>query len=1205
MPKWNGGLIVFTMFVCYMLESMFFQRKMFISTQVNLGIISTLLSAIYEKLMVVDLSGEYSFNIKNAAKDARKNSRTTAGEIINLLSTDVHIFAEFCASIGLIWSIPLQICVAVVIQWYLLGKAVFAFIGIVILVIIIEAVVSNFLKNFQLLKLHTWEKVFEKKLTDIRANELKSLKNFLYLNSSNLSVSLFVPNLVIFTTLAVYSRWIGHLDARRAFTSFAMFNVIQHELFLLPIIINLIAKNVVAVSRLEKFLKLPNRTPYVEKLISNDELPVRITCGSFKRHQNGNLVLENRSLTGIVGQVGSGKSTLLEAVMGNLLRVSGHVKIKGRLGYVPQQAWIINASLRDNILLGETYDEEKFNEVVNACALAEDILQLPAGDLTQIGEKGINLSGGQKQRVSLARSIYQDCDVYLFDDPLSAVDSHVATHIFDSLIGPHGMLKNKTRLLVTHAVNILPHVDQVVVLDGGCIVEQGTYQQLMDNGRYINKVLTSFEKIEHKLSKRNGDEQIEHRKMESDTGFNLTADYNNESTGTITWSTYNFYLKLLKYKWAFLAAGSFIAFKTFQIISYIWITNLAADKHLAELYDELRNESSHETFRSNTSHQTIFFNSDYINGVNHHLKVYGLLLLGHGIFVALYCIIRTNTLINASRRLHSSMIHRVIRSTMTFFYDVSAGRIINRQALHLDIFYLEVCLNIEKFMISNKVVLFLRFSKDLDAFDCTLADLFHQTFYLLTSLVGTLIVVSVMIPVFLFAAVLLLLLFLALQHFYLPTVCQLKWLSSNSRSPIYTHVCETVDGLASIKAFNKQKMFVRKFEELVNENIACECAINAADRWLGTNLELIGAALTLLAGIFFIISRDLLSGSIVGYCIAASINDSFTLSQFVMISSNIHITMVSLQRMKEYLHVDLEDYDDDDDEDDERCKDKKQADKKLSTVKPFKEGSIEFFNYSMKYKEGLDYALKNIHFSIKPSEKVGIMGRTGAGKSSLISALFRFGQSEGSIYIDNYDISKLPLKILRSNITVLSQDPFIFSDTIRMNLDPTSKLKESDAVIWKALEQVSLLHVIKSLPGQLDFFCEANGNNFSVGQRQLLCLARTLLHKTSILILDEATAAVDVETDKLIQSTISREFKDCTVIIIAHRMSSTASCDRGGFKNCHAWGYQDNVAASLFPGGIAVGLASCPFHTTNNFIFPALERTSGRSSELYFLRKQQ
>ncbi|ESN96341.1 hypothetical protein HELRODRAFT_67771, partial [Helobdella robusta] len=209
-----------------------------------------------------------------------------------------------------------------------------------------------------------------------------------------------------------------------------------------------------------------------------------------------NLNIVDNSLTAVVGQVGSGKSTLLSAILGDLILAYGQIQMKGRLGYVPQQAWIMNASLRDNILLGEAYDEEKFNEVVNACALAEDILQLPAGDLTQIGEKGINLSGGQKQRVSLARSIYQDCDVYLFDDPLSAVDSHVATHIFDSLIGPHGMLKNKTRLLVTHAVNILPHVDQVVVLDGGCIVEQGTYQQLMNNGRYINKVLKSFRKVD-------------------------------------------------------------------------------------------------------------------------------------------------------------------------------------------------------------------------------------------------------------------------------------------------------------------------------------------------------------------------------------------------------------------------------------------------------------------------------------------------------------------------------------------------------------------------------------------------------------------------------------------------------------------------------------------------------------------------------------
>ncbi|ESN96340.1 hypothetical protein HELRODRAFT_163392 [Helobdella robusta] len=437
---------------------------------------------------------------------------------------------------------------------------------------------------------------------------------------------------------------------------------------------------------------------------------------------------------------------------------------------------------------------------------------------------------------------------------------------------------------------------------------------------------------------------------------------------------------------------------------------------------------------------------------------------------------------------------------MTFYYGVSSGQIINR------------------------------FSKDLDVLDLTLADLTHRIIYHLTSFVGTLVVVVITIPLYFSVVLILLFFFFALQHYYLPTVCQLKWLSSNSRSPIYTHVCETVDGLASIKAFNKQKMFVRKFEKLVNENISYECAINAADRWLGVNLGLIGAALTLFAGIFSIIGRHSLSGSIVGYCMASTFHDSFTLSRLIIVFSSIKIAMVSLERMKEYFKIEVESYDDDDEDDG-----KQQTKKKLSPSIIFHDGKIEFIKYSMKYREELNYALKNINLIIKPREKVGIMGSTGAGKSSLISALFRFSQSEGSIYVDNYDISKLPLKILRSNFSVLSQDPFIFSDTIRMNLDPTSEHKGSDAVIWKALEQC--WPTSASVPGS-----NSAPQNFNpyLG-RSYCCLFETC---TALHLKCVTSSAVDVETDKLIQSTISREFKDCTVIIIAHRMSSTASCDR-------------------------------------------------------------
>ncbi|ESN96344.1 hypothetical protein HELRODRAFT_189204 [Helobdella robusta] len=1223
-PLWNGVVITTLFFVIYAIESISYQRMTYLGLRVNYGVTSTLIAVIYNKLISLDLNSKQSF-LSSSRKLAHHKSRnstnnnsvtaTTNGEILNLLSTDVYIVGEFFSHSYLIWATPLQIILLIVLLWHLLGRAIIILISIIIIVVITVAAISYPLKAYQirqmkwkdkrlkfldeilnkikLLKFYTWESVFEKKLADLRGFELNGLKKFFYLNSINVFISLFVPNLVTFATFSVYSLYVGFLDARVAFTSFSLFGLFQFQLYLTPVIITLSIKSRVSLRRIENFLRLTEQMNYVENITDTESATVGdkrtslvITDGSFKWSQVGPLVLSNinlrvqePSLVAIVGQVGSGKSAILSAILGELHKVQGQVEVKGRIAYVPQEAWILNASLRDNILLGQPYEKKKFNEIIGACALTEDLLLLSEGEMTEIGEKGVNLSGGQKQRVSLARSIYQDCDVYLFDDPLSAVDSHVATHIFDSLIGPHGMLKNKTRLLVTHAVNILPHVDQVVVLDGGCIVEQGTYQQLMNNDKYITRVLTSNDHAAKLLNDkfddglRNGninDNSREPDRTEFDTivvddvaegKANLFG--NPEVIGKVTWSAYRFYLTLLKYKWAFLAVACFLIFRTFQTLSYIWITRWTGDRHLFKLYNgNIENSSYGAGFNRNitlniynqTSHSTgdiinasdinsndagaaarsynglnafTFTYDNYEDGVMHYVSRYGFLLLAHAFFVILYCVVRIETSVKACKRLHSTMVHRIMRATMNFFYSTPTGRIINR------------------------------FSKDLDAIDNTLPDLTHQWLTVLTSLTATILVVSFSVPAFIAVVLLLLALFLSLQHFYLPTVCQLKWLSSNSRSPIYAHVCETVDGLTSMRAFNKQSMFMNRFDQLVNENTVYSCAINAADRWLSIQLEFIGCLVTLFAAVFSIVNRSSLNGSIVGYYMAATIQDSFFLCYLIKIHSSMETTMVSLLRLQEYLNVDVEAVDDCFSEDVQNGGDEVEVKQNLlahyksSRLKQeeckgnflFKNGQIEFRNYSMRYREDLDYALKHVNLLIKSREKVGIMGRTGAGKSSLISALFRFSQSEGSIYIDNYDISKLPLKVLRSNITVLSQDPFIFSDTIRMNLDPTSEHKGSDAVIWKSLEQVSLLHVIKSLPGQLDFFCEANGNNFSVGQRQLLCLARTLLHKTSILILDEATAAVDFETDKLIQSTISREFKDCTVIIIAHRMSSTASCD--------------------------------------------------------------
>ncbi|NXX54719.1 MRP1 protein, partial [Scopus umbretta] len=841
-----------------------------------------------------------------------------------------------------------------------------------------------------------------------------------------------------------------------------------------------------------------------------------------------NFTVPEGSLVAVVGQVGCGKSSLLSALLGEMDKKEGYVVVKGSVAYVPQQAWVQNATLEDNIIFGREMNESRYKRVIEACALLPDIEVLPTGDKTEIGEKGVNLSGGQKQRVSLARAVYCNADVYLLDDPLSAVDAHVGKHIFEKVIGPKGILKNKTRVLVTHAVNYLPQMDTILVMADGEISEMGSYQELLKQDGAFAEFLRTYANAEQSMENSDtnspsGKEgkpiengvlvneapgKLMHRQLSNsstysrDTGksqhHSSTAELqkplaeknswklteaDTAKTGRVKATVYWDYMK---------AIGLFISFLSIFLFMCNHIASLASNYWLSLWTDD-----------------------PVINGTqqytNVRLGVYGALGISQGIAVFGYSMVVSIGGIFASRHLHLNLLHNVLRSPMSFFERTPSGNLVNR------------------------------FSKEIDTIDSTIPPIIKMFMGSTFNVIGACIIILLATPIAAIIIPPLGLVYLFVQRFYVATSRQLKRLESVSRSPVYSHFNETLLGVSVIRAFEEQKRFIKQNDMKVDENQKAYYPSIVANRWLAVRLEYVGNCIVLFAALFAVIARNKLSAGLVGLSVSYSLQITAYLNWLVRMSSELETNIVAVERVKEYAEME------------------KEAEWSIERTAPAstwpEEGKVEFRGYGLRYREDLDLVLKNINVTINGGEKIGIVGRTGAGKSSLTLGLFRINEAaEGEIIIDGINIAKIGLHDLRFKITIIPQDPILFSGSLRMNLDPFDQ--HSDEDIWRSLELAHLKNFVSSLPDKLNHECAEGGENLSVGQRQLVCLARALLRKSKILVLDEATAAVDLETDKLIQSTIKSQFEECTVLTIAHRLNTIMDytrvlvLDRGEVVEC-------------------------------------------------------
>ncbi|XP_034253299.1 multidrug resistance-associated protein 1-like isoform X3 [Thrips palmi] len=1157
-PLWKGLLYAFAMLLTAMIQTLFLAQYFHRMFLVGMRIRTALVSAIYRKAL-------------RMSNSARKES--TVGEIVNLMSVDAQRFIDLTAYINMIWSAPLQIALALYFLWETLGPSVLAGLAVMIILIPVNGVIASKVKNLQItqmkykdervklmneilsgmkvLKLYAWEPSFEEKILKIRNKEIRVLKSAAYLNAGTAFIWACAPFLVSLVSFATYVLLDEKniLDSEKAFVSLSLFNILRFPLSMLPMMISNLVQASVSIKRINKFMNSEDLDPSNVSHDDKEDSPLVIENGTFSwgpeepaTLKNINFKVNEGSLVAVVGSVGSGKSSLVSALLGEMDKITGRVNTKGTVAYVPQQAWIQNATLKDNILFGQPADNSRYVKVVDACALKSDFDMLPGGDQTEIGEKGINLSGGQKQRVSLARAVYNDAEVYFLDDPLSAVDSHVGKHIFDNVIGPSGLLKKKTRVLVTHGITFLPEVDLIVVLKEGEVSETGTYKELLEKkGAFAEFLLHHLqeksadgdvdENLDEIKAQLEGIQGVEELKKEiirqksrvseshSDTGSNadkvsLTGSLKRAGSGSSeglrrrhssepkeptppqqdaakgeklieaekaeTGSVkWRVYAHYLRSIGLVLSVATIILNMIFQGFS------IGSNVWLSVW-------SSDDSMKNLTG-------SEYTGKRDMYLGVYGALGFGQGLGVLMTESVPRLGCVRACKKLHMVLLGGIFHASLSFFDTTPTGRILQR------------------------------FGKDVDVLDNSLPQNISDTIYCLFEVIATLVVISYSTPEFIAVILPVGLLYYFVQRFYVATSRQLKRLESVSRSPIYSHFGESITGAPSIRAYNVVNRFVNESEEKVDFNQVCFFPSIIANRWLAVRLEMVGNLIIFFAALFAVLGRESISAGLVGLSISYALQITQTLNWLVRMTSDVETNIVAVERIKEYGETPQE-----------------AAWENTTTVVEAnwpREGKVEFKDFEVRYREGLDLVLRGINFSVKGGEKVGIVGRTGAGKSSLTLALFRIIESAGGkITIDDVDIAKLGLHALRSRLTIIPQDPVLFSGSLRLNLDPFGSFKDEE--VWRALEHAHLKTFVKGLAAGLEHEVNEGGENLSVGQRQLICLARALLRKTKVLILDEATAAVDLETDDLIQRTIREEFKECTILTIAHRLNTIMDSDR-------------------------------------------------------------
>ncbi|KAF3706362.1 Multidrug resistance-associated protein 4 [Channa argus] len=1060
--------------------------------------------------------------------------KTTTGQIVNLLSNDVNKFDDVTIFLHFLWVGPLQAAAVVGLLWVEIGPSCLA--GMVVLMFLMPMqtmfgrlfskfrsktavltdsrirTMNEVVSGMRIIKMYAWEKPFAALVTEVRRKEISKVMKSSYLRGLNMASFFCASKIIVFITFTLYVLLGNTITASRVFVTVSLYSAVRLTVTLFfPSAIEKLFESRVSIRRIQEFLMLEEMTRTSPTLTQEEKEKEKEKDASIEVQdllcywdksldapslQNVSFTLGSSQLLAVIGPVGAGKSSLLSSILGELPNEKGVLKVKGQLTYAAQQPWVYPGTIRSNILFGKELNPQKYERVIRACALKRDLELLPDGDRTLIGDRGATLSGGQKARVNLARAVYQDADIYLLDDPLSAVDAEVGRHLFEQCIC--GLLRNKPRILVTHQLQYLKAADQIVVLKEGHMVAKGTYTELQQSGVDF----TSLLKEEEEQQQPPQDIPARSRTLSQNSvlsqsssvvsvkdGDQLPAEpvqmvaEESRAQGTIGVGLYFKYLR----------AGASIVLLLIVILLNILaqVAYIMQDWWLAYWADEQEKLDTNSTIVQNGLNITKELD------INFFLGIYGGLTAATIIFGFFRNIILFNVLVRCAQSLHNRMFNAILRTPVRFFDINPIGRVLNR------------------------------FSKDIGQLDSNMPWTFVDFIQVFLQILGVIAVASSVIPWILIPVVPLLLFFLYLRRYFLQTSRDIKRLESTTRSPVFSHLSSSLQGLWTIRAFGAMERFQKAFDAHQDLHSEAWFLFLTTSRWFAVRLDGICSIFVTITTFGCLLLRNQLDAGSVGLALTYSVTLMGMFQWGVRQSAEVENMMTSVERVVEYTELESEA--------------PWETQKRPPADWPSK-GLVTFDRVSFSYSSDGSPVLHDLKTMFRPKEKVGIVGRTGAGKSSLVSALFRLAEPQGKIYIDGVLTSEIGLHDLRQKMSIIPQDPVLFTGTMRKNLDPFNQ--HSDEELWNALREVQLKSVVEELPAKLETVLAESGSNFSVGQRQLVCLARAILRKNRILIIDEATANVDPRTDELIQKTIRDKFRECTVLTIAHRLNTIIDSDR-------------------------------------------------------------
>ncbi|KAH7682389.1 Xenobiotic-transporting ATPase protein [Dioscorea alata] len=1091
--KYEGYLLAFGLFIAKFLESVSQRQWYFRTKLLGLKIRSLLTAAIYQK----------QFRLSNSAKLIH-----SSGKIMNYATVDAYRVGEFSYWFHQTWTTSLQLCFALIILYSAVGLAMTAAFAVIVLMVICNAPLAKlqhkfqtklmgaqdeFLKamtealvNMKVLKLYAWDTHFKKIIEGLRSVECKWLSAVQLRRSYN--NFLFWSSPVLVSAATFLSCYLLHipLNASNVFTFVATLRLVQDPVRAIPEVIRVVIQAKVAFSRIYRFLDAPELQNEHFKRQCDPELEQAIIINSCSFSWDGNmskLALKNINLEvnpgekfAICGEVGAGKSTLLAAILGEIPKVKGTIQVCGNIAYVSQTAWIQTGTVRDNILFGSPMDNQKYEETLEKCSLVKDIEMLPFGDLTEIGERGVNLSGGQKQRVQLARALYQDADIYLLDDPFSAVDAHTACSLFNDYV--MGALSTKTVLLVTHQVDFLPAFNCILLISDREVLRHAPYNELSASCKEFqdlvnaHKEMVDSERLASQRENQSSRREFKHsckgyqQNSEEVSGFDQLIKKEERETGDTGWKPYLQYLNQNKgYLYAALAALAHIIFLAGQISQNSWMASNVQNPHVSSL---------------------------------RLISVY----LAIGFSATIFLFARSALIVvlglQSSKSLFSQLLNSIFQAPMLFFDSTPIGRILSRVSSDLSIVDLDVPFS-----------LMLCISNILNA-------------------LSNLGVLAVVTPQILFVVIPVICVAIKLQKHYFTSAKELMRINGTAKSLVANHLAESLSGAMTIRAFKEEERFFAKSLELIDKNASPFFLNFASTEWLIQRLETMSAAvLSSSAFVMALLPHGTFSPGFVGMALSygLTLNISFVLS--IQNQCTLANYIISVERLNQYMHVSSE------------------APGVIDDNRPAPNwpsvGKVELHNLKIRYRPDTPVVLQGISCTFEGGHKIGIVGRTGSGKTTLISALFRIVEPEdGEVIIDGIDISSIGLHDLRSRFGIIPQDPTLFNGSVRYNLDPLGQ--HTDTEIWEVLDKCQLREAVQEKEKGLDSLVVEDGSNWSMGQRQLFCLGRAVLKRSRILVLDEATASIDNATDVILQRTIRTEFEHSTVITVAHRIPTVMDC---------------------------------------------------------------